>query len=45
MEYWFHDLGSECDIEINYDCLHAFNKTCKVAKLASNLYLDGDIVL
>jgi hypothetical protein len=25
-ESWFHDLGSEGGIVIDYDCIHAFNK-------------------
>jgi hypothetical protein len=43
-ESWFRDLGSEGGIEIDYDCIHAFNKTGKVDKLAIDLYLDSNIV-
>jgi hypothetical protein len=48
-ESWFHDLGSEGGIEIDYDCIHAFNKTgnTNIDELAKDLYLylDSDIVL
>jgi hypothetical protein len=41
----FSDLGSEGGVEINCDCLHAFNKTGKVEELAGNLFVEPGIDL
>ena len=44
-ESWSFDIGGEGGIEIDYDCIHAGQKTGKVEDLAKELHLDTDIVL
>ena len=38
-------MGSDGGIEIEHDCIHAFQKTGRVDDLAKEMHLDTDIVL
>ena len=42
---WNFGLGSEGGIEIDYDCIHDYNKNGHVNELSKELYLDLDLVL
>jgi hypothetical protein len=44
-ETWSFNIGGEGGIEIDYDCINAFNQTGKVDDLAKDLHLDTNIVL
>ena len=44
-EAWNFGLGSKGGIEIDYDCIHAYNKEGCVNNLSKDLYLDSDLVL
>ena len=44
-EAWSFDLGSDGGVEIEYDCIRAFQKTGLVDDLAKDMHLDTDIVL
>ena len=44
-EAWSFDMGSDGGIEIEHDCIHAFQKTGRVDDLAKEMHLDTDIVL
>ena len=42
---WNFGLGSEGGIEIDYDCIHDYDKKGNVSDLSKDLYLDSDLVL
>ena len=42
---WNFGLGSEGGTEIDYECIHDYNKKCHINESSKELYLDSDLVL
>ena len=44
-ENWYPDLGDVGELEIEYDCIKAYQKTGEVDKVAKKYNIDAEIVL